>query len=194
MSFWDDWFKRFRERHGLFFPDIERMMEEIEKEMAEDFKELEDIIPSDMIRMRRLGDGSVRREYGPFVYGYSVKIGPDGRPVVREFRNLRPGLGMEGAPFDLRDRREPLVDIVEEDGTLKMMAELPGVSKGDIRLYATERTLTIDVDTPKLKYHKELELPVEVEESSARSTYRNGVLETVFRKRDRGRGRQIKVE
>lgn len=77
---------------------------------------------------------------------------------------------------------------------MKVIAELPGVDKKDIHLLATERTMTIDVNTPELKYHKELELPVEVEESSARSTYRNGVLETVFRKKYRRRGRQIDIE
>ncbi len=195
-SYWDDWFKRFRERRGFFFPEIDRMMEDMEKFMSDAFKEMEDSVPRDMVRVRRLPDGSVRREYGPFVYGYSVKIGPDGRPIIREFGNIKPGLGGEGQPpLNLQEQREPLVDIVEEDESVKIIAELPGVAKDDIRLYATERTLTIDVDTPDRKYRKELELPVEVDETSARSTYRNGVLETTLAKRKpKGKGTQIKIE
>jgi HSP20 family protein len=195
-SFWDDWFKRFRERRGFFFPEIDSMMEDMEKFMADAFKEMEEQVPRDMVRVRRLPDGSVRREYGPFVYGYSVKIGPDGRPIIREFGNIKPGFGGEGRPpLNLQEQREPLVDIVEEDEKIKVLAELPGVSKEDIRLYATERTLTIDVDTPERKYRKELELPVEVDETSARSTYRNGVLETTLDKRKpKGKGTQIKIE
>ncbi len=195
-SYWDDWFKRFRERRGFFFPEIDRMMEDMEKFMTDAFKEMEDSVPRDMVRVRRLPDGSVRREYGPFVYGYSVKIGPDGRPIIREFGNIKPGLGGEGQPpLNLQEQREPLVDIVEEDESVKIIAELPGVAKDDIRLYATERTLTIDVDTPDRKYRKELELPVEVDEKSARSTYRNGVLETTLAKRKpKGKGTQIKIE
>ena len=194
-SFWDDWFKRFREGRGFFFPEIDRMIEEMERYMADAFSEMEDYVPRDMVRVKRLPDGSVKREYGPFVYGYSVKIGPDGKPVIREFGNIKPGPGGEGQPpLNLQEQREPLVDIIEEDDMLKVMAELPGVAKEDIRLYVTERTLTIDVETPGRRYSKELDLPAEVEESSAKSTYRSGVLETVFRKRDRGRGRQIKVE
>ena len=116
-SFWDDWFKRFRERRGLFFPEIDRMIEEMEREMAETFRDMESRMPSDMVRVRRLPDGSVRREYGPFVYGYSVKIGPDGKPVVREFGNIKPGIPGEGRPpLNLQEQREPLVDIIEEDG------------------------------------------------------------------------------
>jgi HSP20 family protein len=195
-SYWDDWFKRFRERRGFFFPEIDRMMEDMEKFMSDAFKEMEDTVPRDMVRVRRLPDGSVKREYGPFVYGYSVKIGPDGRPIIREFGNIKPGLGGEGqSPLNLQEQREPLVDIVEEDESVKIIAELPGVAKDDIRLYATERTLTIDVDTPDRKYRKELELPVEVDETSARSTYRNGVLETELAKRKpKGKGAQIKIE
>ncbi len=80
-SFGDDWFKRFKDRKGFFFPELDKMIEEMEKEMAKSFKEMENIMPRDMVRVRRLPDGSIRREYGPFVYGYSMKIGPDGKPV-----------------------------------------------------------------------------------------------------------------
>ena len=183
-SFWDDWFERFRgRRRPFFFPDVERMMEEMESQ-----------VPRDMVRERRLPDGSVRREYGPFVYGYSVKIGPDGRPVIREFGNIKPGLGEGEPPLNLQDQREPLVDVIEDEGTVKVVAELPGVDKRDIRLFATGRTLTISVDTPERRYHKRLELPAEVDEVTAKSTYTNGVLETVMQKRKpRGEGSPVTI-
>ena len=195
MSFWDDWIKRFRERRGFFFPEIDRLMEEMEREMAESFRDMENLMPRDMVRVRRLPDGSVKREYGPFVYGYSVKIGPDGKPVIREFGNIKPGPGREGEPpLNLQDRREPLIDLIEEDEKIKVVAELPGVEKEDIKLYVSRDTLTIDVDTPERRYRKELDLPFEIEESSATSTYLNGVLETTLTKKKRtGRGTQIKI-
>jgi HSP20 family protein len=195
MSFWDEWFKRFGRRSSIF-GDIDRLIEEMEKEMAEAFKEMENTMPEDMSRERRLPDGSMSREYGPFVYGYSVKIGPDGKPVIREFGNMKPGLtGEGGAPLNLTDRREPLVDLIEDEGTVKVLAELPGVDKEDIRLRATDHGLTISVDNPIRKYYKELEFPVEVDEKSAKSTYINGVLEIVFRKRRRDEsGTEIKIE
>ena len=195
MSFWDEWFKRFGRRSSIF-GDIDRLIEEMEKEMAEAFKEMENTMPEDMYRERRLPDGSVRREYGPFVYGYSVKIGPDGKPVIREFGNMKPGLtGEGGAPLNLTDRREPLVDLIEDDDTVKVLAELPGVEKNEIRLRATDYGLTISVDNPTRKYYKELEFPVEVNEKSAKSTYTNGVLEIVFRKKQRDdAGTEIRIE
>jgi HSP20 family protein len=195
MSFWDEWFKKFGRRSSIF-GDIDRMIEEMEKEMAEAFKDMEDMMPEDMYQERRLPDGSVRREYGPFVYGYSVKIGPDGKPVIREFGNMKPGLAGEGGtPLNLTDRREPLVDLIEDGDTVKVLAELPGVEKNEIRLRATDHGLTISVDNPTRKYYKELEFPVEVEEKSAKSTYTNGVLEIVFRKRQRDdAGTEIRIE
>ena len=194
MSFWDEWFKRFGRRSSIF-GDIDRMIEEMEKEMAEAFKGMENKMPEDMYRERRLPDGSVRREYGPFVYGYSVKIGPDGKPTIREFGNMKPGLtGEDGAPLNLTERREPLVDVIEDGETVKVLAELPGVEKRDIRLKATDHSLTINVDNPTRKYYKELEFPEEVDEKTAKSTYTNGVLEIVFsKKRQDDAGTEIRI-
>ena len=196
MSSWDDWFKRLRERRGFFFPEIEKLIEDMEKEMTEAFRDMESTMPRDMVRVRRQPDGSVRREYGPFVYGYSVKIGPDGKPIVREFGNLQPGTGGEGQPsLNLQDMREPLVDVIEEENAVKVLAELPGVNKEDISLFLSDNVLTINVDTPERRYHKELSLPGEVDESSVRSTYTNGILETVLTKRERrGKGTKINIE
>jgi len=195
MSFWDEWFKRFGRRSSIF-GDIDRMIEEMEKEMTEAFKQMENTMPEDMYRERRLPDGSVRREYGPFVYGYSVKIGPDGKPTIREFGNMKPGLmGEGGAPLNLTERMEPLVDVIEDGDTIKVLAELPGVEKRDIRLKATDHSLTINVDNPTRKYYKELEFPDEVDEKTVKSTYTNGVLEIVFRKKRRDdAGTEIRIE
>ncbi len=194
-SFSDDWFKRFKERKGFFFPELDKMIEEIEKEMAKSFRDMENVMPRNMVRIRRLPDGSVRREYGPFVYGYSMKIGPDGKPVIREFGNIKPGAGVEGQPLNLREQREPLIDVIEEEGEIKVLAELPGVDKKDINLFLTEGTLTISVDTAGRKYFKELDLPVDVDETSARSTFSNGVLETTLTKsQPKGKGKKLSIE
>jgi HSP20 family protein len=196
MSAWDEWFKRLRERKGFFFPEIDKMIEDMEKEMTESFRDMENAMPRDMVRVRRLPDGSVRREYGPFVYGYSVKIGPDGKPIVREFGNMKPGPGGEGGlPLNLQDQREPLVDVIDEEDQIRVLAELPGVDKKDIQLYVDEHTLTIKVETPERRYRKELALPDEIDGSSSRSTYKNGVLETVLKKRKRkDAGTRISIE
>ena len=98
-------------------------------------------------------------------------------------------------PLNLQEQREPLIDIVEEDDKIKVVTELPGVEKKNIKLYVTEKSLTISVDTPEQRYHKELELPVEIDETTTRSSYKNGVLETIMtKKKPRGKGTPIKIE
>jgi HSP20 family protein len=181
MDFWDEWFKRFR-RRPFFIGDIERVIEEMERKLAEEFKEMENM-PRGMSREIRLSDGSKRRVYGPFVYGYSVKIGPDGKPVIREFGNMKPGLARGGLPISLSERREPLVDTIEDGDSVKVLAELPGVEKKDIKLLATSDKLTINVDNPERNFYKEIEFPFEIDASIAKSQYRNGVLEVNLKKK-----------
>ena len=181
MSFWDEWFKRFGRRDS-FFGDFDRMMREMEKEMADMIREMEGNMPDEMRREIKAPDGSTRREYGPFVYGYSVKIGPDGKPVIREFGNMKPGLDSDETTLGLQGKREPLVDVIEDDERVKVLAELPGVEKSDIKLLATPSGLTINVDNPERQYYKELEFDAEIDRKSAKSSYRNGVLEVSFKK------------
>ena len=193
MSFWDEWFKRFGKRSS-FFGEFDRMMREMEKEMADIIREMEGNMPEEMSREIRNPDGSTRREYGPFVYGYSVKIGPDGKPIIREFGNMKPSLESDEAPLGLQERREPLVDVIEDESGVKVVAELPGVEKEDIKLYATVRGLTISVDNMDRRYFKELEFESEIDRGSAKSSYRNGVLEISFKKRQEDRGTPISIE
>jgi HSP20 family protein len=175
------------------FPDIDAMMKEIERDFYEQFKELEKELPKTMVREKKLPDGSTRKEIGPIVYGYSVTVGPDGKPVVREFGNVRRG---EGTPWkQIADKREPLIDVVSSDKDIKVIAELPGVDKEDVNVTVNEKSIVISVDTESRKYHKELELPGVVDPQGAKSTYNNGVLEvTLPLKSKGGSGVRLKVE
>ncbi len=193
MSFWDEWFKRFGKRSS-FFGEFDRMMREMEKEMADIIREMEDNVPEEMTREIKNPDGSTRREYGPFVYGYSVKIGPDGKPIIREFGNMKPGLDEDETTIGLQDRREPLVDVIDDEDNVKVLAELPGVEKEDIKLYATPRGLTISVDNVDRRYYKELSFDSEIDRGTAKSSYRNGVLEINFKKKRPDEGTQISIE
>ena len=123
--------ERPRRRRGDFpfgrwpFADVDDMMKEMERAFAEQFRELERELPKNLVREKKLSDGSVKKEIGPIVYGYSVTIGPDGKPVVREFGYVRKG---EGTPWkQIQDKREPLVDVVTTDREVRVIAELPGV-------------------------------------------------------------------
>jgi HSP20 family protein len=145
----------------------------MERMIEEEFKTFTSRIPKDYVRERKLPDGTTVREWGPFVYGYSVKIGPDGKPEIREFGNVKPS---RMGPL-VKEEREPLVDVIETDGEVHVVAELPGVEKKDIKLHGTEDLLTISVDTPQRKYYKEVQMPAKVDVKKAKTEYKNGVLE-----------------
>jgi len=176
------------------FGDLDRYNKEMEKEMAETIRQMDEQMPEEMRKEIKQPDGSIKREYGPFVYGYSVKIGPDGKPVIREFGNMKSGLGEEEQTLSIHERREPLVDVIEDDKSIKVIAELPGVEKGEIKINATVRGLTINVENAERKYFKELEFPVDIDRATAKSSYRNGVLEITFQKKQDDVGTPINIE
>ncbi len=187
-----EWFRKRRSRDP-FFGDIDRMFKDMEKMMEEEFKSFTEKVPKDYVKERKLPDGSTVKEWGPFVYGYSMKIGPDGKPEIQEFGNIKKSL--KGP--EVKEEREPLVDIVEANSEIRVVVEMPGVEKGDIKLHGTEEELTISVDTPHYKYYKEVTLPAKVKVKDAKSTYKNGVLEVVIPKAETPKlpkGEQIDVE
>jgi len=192
----DEWIKKWR-RNLPFgpwpFADIDEVIKEMERTFTEQFKNIEKEIPKNLVRERRLSDGSTRREIGPIVYGYSVTIGPDGRPVIREFGNVKRGAGQ---PWKgIQDKREPLVDIVTSDKSINLIAEIPGVRREDIDLTVNEQKAIISVDTESRKYFKELDLPELVRPEGAKSSYNNGILEvTLPLKSARGGGVRVRVD
>ena len=175
------------------FPNIDEMMREMEKTFSEQFKELEKELPKNLLRVNKSPDGSIKREIGPIVYGYSVTIGPDGKPVVREFGNVRK---REGSPWkEIQDKREPLIDVVSSDTEVRVIAEMPGVRKEDISVTVNAKSLVISVEREERKYYKELELPGVVEPSGAKSSYNNGILEiTIPLKAPGDAGVRLKVD
>ncbi|MGC2563299.1 MAG: archaeal heat shock protein Hsp20 [Nitrososphaeraceae archaeon] len=208
MGFWDiepeDWFRR---RRGLFgggrediFGQFDEMRKEMEKMFEEQFKDIQTKAPKDLIREYETPGGGKVREMGPFVYGYSMTIGPDGKPRVREFGNVRSplagfGLGATTRPL-ISSEREPLADITATDKEIKVILEMPGVNKENIKINAYDTTLEVRSDDPQRKYHEVIDLPPEADVETARSTYKNGILEIVFdkKKESKPKGKDIKIE
>jgi len=160
---------------GDFDEEFERMREEMERMMGEMSQQ----------------QGAQTKRYGPYVYGFSMRTGPDGKPVFEEFGNVKPP--SKELPSG---EREPLVDIIEQDRQITVIAELPGVEKKDIKLKAAGKVLGISVNTPEHKYSKQVELPAEVKSDSAKATYKNGVLEVRLERKapKKEAGSEIKVE
>jgi HSP20 family protein len=169
-----------RRRASSWFPDLDSMMKEMEKLMEDALKNMEQQVPKHLVKERRLDDGSVVRETGPIVYGYSVKIGEDGKPVVRKFGNLNAFPGPLGGTFSVSDQREPIVDIIKDSDRIRVVAEIPGVNKEDLRVTASEDSVTIESISGERRYHKKMDLPYQIDPTTGKSTYKNGILEVTF--------------
>ncbi len=211
-----DWFNRFfggssrrsrRAGEGFFgFPDIFRgfdeMRTEMEREFEEQFKDIENIAPKDLVREYETSTGGKVREYGPFVYGYSMTIGPDGRPKVREFGNVKSPLSSSraaGGSFNkplISSERQPLADVTTTDKEVKVVAEMPGVSKQNIIVNVHDNSVEITTTDTERKYREVVQIPPETDIETATSTYKNGILEITFNKKQqtKPKGKQIKVE
>ena len=221
MSFWDiepyDWFRRrffgtarpSRRRGGdLFgsttddiFRDFDEMRRETEREFEEQFRDIQTRAPKELVREYETSEGEKVREIGPLVYGYSMTIGPDGKPRVREFGNVRSplagfGLGASTRPL-ISSEREPLADITTTDKEVKVILEMPGVgSKENIKIKAYDNSVEVKSDDPQRKYHRVIEIPQEADTETVKSIYKNGVLEIAFKKKEqtKPKGKEVKVE
>ena len=125
------------------------------------------------------------------VCGYTLTIGADGRPVLREHGNACE------APQD-GGVREPLVDTIvnEKEGTAKLVAEMPGVERGDIGVSVENRRVSIEAERGEKKYSASVPLRHRVEKDSARASYKNGILEVTFRLSGdpKPRGKKVEVQ
>lgn len=198
-DFWLRWLGRRRWPfvRGWMFEDIEDTFREMQEFMTRELSELSERVPKDLVRERILPGGGKVKEWGLFVYGYSMTLSPDGKPQIREFGNIKPKTRMGKPRLDVNEGREPLADVLTTDGDLQVLIELPGVSKQDIDLTGTEESLTVSVDTTTRKYYKELQLPVKVDPKSAKSKFTNGVLEVIFKKKlekEAPKGEKIEIE
>jgi HSP20 family protein len=163
--------------------------------------------PKELVREYETKEGDKVREVGPIVYGYSMTIGPDGKPHVREFGNVKSlknksnvrniGSQLEQQPSQISAEREPLVDVNTTDKEVKVVVEMPGIRKTDIHIeaYNSQVEVTTSKDAQR-KYHKNIELPELAEIETARSAYNNGILEITFDKKKVAKpaGKEIKIE
>ncbi|MCX8185420.1 MAG: archaeal heat shock protein Hsp20 [Sulfolobales archaeon] len=125
----------------------------------------------------------------PYVWGFEITIGPDGVPRVKEFGNVR----RIGRAPKISEEVEPIIDVIDEEDKIRVVAELPGVEKDKISLKTSGPKLVIRASNHR-RYYKEVDLPAEVDISTAKATYRNGVLEVELKKKERGEEKEIRIE
>ena len=167
-----------------------RMFENIDRE----FTEAEEML-NRMFRTIRETSSSDMVLHGPYYYGYQITVGPDGKPHVREFGNVKPS---SRGLVEQSGVREPLVDTVvdEKENTLTITAEMPGVTKQDIKVNVGEEYVSIHAEKGEKKYHTDIPINVTLDDTSAKATYANGILELKIKLKapPKPKAREVKVE
>ena len=145
----------------------------------------------------------------PIYYGYSIETGPDGRPVVKEYSNVRPegksqigsgetgecgsGSGSCGCGTDMPGEAVPVSQVSDRDecfacamydekkNEYKIHADIPGISREDIDLELKGSKLILTAKNEDRNYRSEVELDKEVNERTIKAEYNNGVLEVTLK-------------
>jgi len=144
----------------------------------------------------------------PLFYGFSVSLGPGGEPEIKTFGNVKTtptGELVKGA-------REPFAEVMTDKDKKELIitAEMPGVSKEDIKVNVYDNTIEISAKVKKEekeeregyirrerragRFYRAISLPCEVDAKKAKATYKNGILEVRLPKVALEKGTYIKVE
>jgi HSP20 family protein len=119
----------------------------------------------------------------------------------------RQGMAAAGSGFFY-----PPVEVVERDGTLMVRADLPGLTKDDVRVEITEDVLTIEGERRAEheerqeggvvrsersygRFRRQIPLPEGINPDQATASFKDGVLEVTMPAPQRqARGRQIEIQ
>jgi HSP20 family protein len=102
------------------------------------------------------------------------------------------------------------VDISETENEVIVRADLPGFSKEEVSVRATENSLEIEakhkekieergekfyrVERKVGSFRRLISLPMEIEPEKSKARMKDGVLEVILPKREKKKGKEIKVE
>lgn len=136
-----------------------------------DFGDLFDDLMRDLMQLNP-------EERKPRVLGFSFKLGPEGKPIIESFGDVK--RGPKGTEF--LEAREPLINVDYRPKEVIVTAELPGVHKEKINLKTMKDTVVIDVPDAEPKYHSKIALREAIDPRTAKASFKNGVLEIRFKK------------
>ena len=157
--------------------DDEDIFRKLIRKFLKDFEEIE----------RFFEKGLEKSSSEEYFYGFSVTIGPDGKPIIREFgskpkRKHIVEINYEKEHPKIREVSEgyPDIDILEDNSTITVIAEIKGVDKKNIDVKVLKDRETLVIRAPE--YFREIKLPSKVNPSKAKAHYKHGVLEVVLEK------------
>lgn len=146
------------------------MLDELDRYFEEFEKEVQDVVRDSIT--------AVHSQTDPYVAGFSFRLGPEGRPSVQFFGD---------SPLHHDGFRSPMSEQIldESKGLLRLVLDMPGVEKSDIKVEATEDSAVVSAERGSRKYKADFDLKAQVEPDGGRAEYKNGVLEISFSLKDK---------
>ena len=144
-------------------------------------KDINTMSPQDI--MKKMKDKKFNLK-GPFMFGFNMRMGPNGTPQWDHFGNIK---SKPTGESEIQHERDPLVDIYHENEYLVVVVEVPDVKKENIELKTSTTELEITTKNTgnepySRNYHKNISLPIEIDPDIAKARYKNGILEVKLKK------------
>ena len=166
--------RKIRKRDDDFWNDIHDFLENSDREYKKFLERWFDTL--DEIENIKEQD-----QPGTYVYGFTYRLGADGKPEFKEFGNI-PRAYQEDSEVPSLEYREPITDVQNREQETDITLEIPGVTKKDISIETSDNTLIIKVDNDGRKYYKEVELVDSILPENVKASYSNGVLDIIVKK------------
>ena len=184
MSEWEEFYEKLRVKYTFFqvddfdiniFEDLKNdFEEEFERQTEQIFKELE----QKMSEKLRIEDNDYS-DVGMFVYEFSINIEKNNKPKIKKIKHVKSISEAKSFLEDLYSNEE-LVDILENEKEFKIILEILGIKKSEIKIRVTENSIIIFAENQK--YWKKISMPKKIKPNLVKSTYNNGILEINVKK------------
>jgi HSP20 family molecular chaperone IbpA len=156
-----------------------QLMNRFHKEIDEIFKEIKNGKLEGTLETKEINEQGIK---GYIIHGQFGTRGTLEFPEPLKPLKRRP---LPEKPFELsrsalKETREPLTDVFEEENSSKIYLELPGEEEKDIKLKITDETIEVKAKN----FYKTIDMPCKhLDEQKISSKYKNGVLEITIPKR-----------
>ena len=143
-------------------PEINKLIAQFLEDVAKEFSQFSD--------MNAVNE--------PIIYGFNVRLGPDGQPIIGSFGNVKPA----EPKVKYGEDREPLVDVIEKEKEITVIAEMPGVKKNAIRVEVHPNEVWIKAKDHGRQYNTKVRINNPLNPKAKSVEFHNGVLELVFKR------------
>ena len=124
-----------------------------------------------------------RNEFGVnnwFACNFIIKTPTLGEPMSQKFDLYPANITQKTTKKSKEDNS--LYDVVKDDNEVTITIDIPDTKKEEINLRIAKDAIELMPNNPKGKYHRLINLPCNVKSKTATFTYRNGILDIIFKR------------